>query len=47
MRRARRAFVIACAPGKGISDVRFDNLFYADIAKVSYDEFAGAQARKA
>jgi hypothetical protein len=26
--------------GKSASDVRFDNLFYADIAKTSYDEFA-------
>ena len=27
-------------PGKSVSDVRFDNLFYADIAKTSYEEFA-------
>ena len=27
-------------PGKAASDVRFDNLFYADIAKQSYAEFA-------
>ena len=27
-------------PGKEVRDVRFDNLFYADIAKASYDEFA-------
>ncbi len=27
-------------PGKDVRDVRFDNLFYADIAAVSYAEFA-------
>lgn len=27
-------------PGKSIDDVRFNNLFYADIAKASYEEFA-------
>jgi len=27
-------------PGKSVRDVRFDNLFYADIAKASYAEFA-------
>jgi hypothetical protein len=27
-------------PGKRISDVRFDNLFYADTARVSYSDFA-------
>ncbi len=27
-------------PGKTVADVRFDNLFYADIAKQSYAEFA-------
>src|SRR5690349_13444562 len=27
-------------PGKTVGDVRFDNLFYADIAKASYTEFA-------
>src|SRR6478752_1616912 len=27
-------------PGKSARDVRFDNLFYADIAKASYAEFA-------
>lgn len=27
-------------PGKRADDVRFDNLFYADIAKASYEEFA-------
>lgn len=27
-------------PGKSVQDVRFDNLFYADIAKASYAEFA-------
>ena len=26
--------------GKSVNDVRFDNLFYADIAQASYDEFA-------
>ena len=27
-------------PGKKLNDVRFDNLFYADVAKASYEEFA-------
>ena len=27
-------------PGKSVKDVRFDNLFYADIAKASYADFA-------
>jgi hypothetical protein len=27
-------------PGKSVDDVRFDNLFYADVAKASYEEFA-------
>jgi hypothetical protein len=27
-------------PGKKLRDVRFDNLFYAEIAKASYDDFA-------
>jgi len=27
-------------PGKGVRDVRFDNLFYADIAEQSYADFA-------
>src|SRR5262245_45285656 len=27
-------------PGKSVDDVRFDNLFYADIAKASYEDFA-------
>ena len=26
--------------GKSVDDVRFDNLFYADVAKASYEEFA-------
>src|SRR6187200_3654395 len=26
--------------GKSVDDVRFDNLFYADIARASYDEFS-------
>ena len=28
-------------PGKRADDARFDNLFYADVAKASYEEFAG------
>ena len=32
-------------PGMTAQDVRFDNLFYADIAKVSYREFAALKAR--
>src|ERR1700754_1965170 len=28
-------------PGKTAADVKFDNLFYADVAKQSYAEFAG------
>lgn len=31
-------------PGKTIADVRFDNLFYADIARRSYAEFAALKA---
>jgi hypothetical protein len=31
--------------GKSAQDVRFDNLFYADIAKVSYAEFAQLKAQ--
>ncbi len=27
-------------PGKAVKDVSFDNLFYADIAKTSYADFA-------
>src|SRR6188768_1052201 len=27
-------------PGKSANDVRFDNLFYADVAAASYEEFA-------
>jgi hypothetical protein len=30
-------------PGKSISDVRFDNLFYADIAERSFQDFARAK----
>lgn len=32
-------------PGKNATQVRFDNLFYADIAKASYDEFAALQTQ--
>ena len=32
-------------PGKTAADVRFDNLFYADIAKQSFAEFAALQAQ--
>jgi len=32
-------------PDKSTTQVRFDNLFYADIAKASYDEFAALQAQ--
>src|SRR5262245_1961651 len=32
-------------PGKTIADVTFDNLFYADIAKQSYDEFAALKRK--
>lgn len=32
-------------PGKSVSDVRFGNLFYADIAKASYAEFAALKAQ--
>ncbi len=32
-------------PGKNVTEVRFDNLFYADIAKASYDEFAALQTQ--
>ena len=28
-------------PGRSVNDVRFDNLFYADVAKQSYADFAG------
>jgi len=31
--------------GRSVQDVRFDNLFYADIAKASYAEFAELKAR--
>lgn len=32
-------------PGKNAAQVHFDNLFYADIAKASFDEFAALQAQ--
>lgn len=32
-------------PGKSVSDVHFDNLFYADIAKASYEEFAALKKK--
>jgi hypothetical protein len=32
-------------PGKSATQVRFDNLFYADIAKASYAEFAALQTQ--
>jgi hypothetical protein len=32
-------------PGKSVHDVHFDNLFYADIAKVSYTEFAALKTQ--
>lgn len=32
-------------PGKTVEDVRFDNLFYADVAKASYTEFAQLKQR--
>src|SRR5512144_2353639 len=34
-------------PGKSASDVRFDNLFYADVAKASYAEFTRLKAQGA
>ena len=37
---ARRASATGCKPGKSVRDVSFGNLFYADIAKQSYAEFA-------
>src|SRR6478752_994015 len=32
-------------PGKSARDVRFNNLFYADIAKASYEEFAALKKK--
>ena len=32
-------------PGKSVGDVRFDNLFYADVAKASYEDFAALKKK--
>ncbi|HXX08542.1 MAG TPA: hypothetical protein VEJ43_10810 [Pseudolabrys sp.] len=32
-------------PGRSVRDVRFDNLFYADIARTSYEEFAALKKK--